>query len=172
MRPMQPRIQPTADHLNPTPLCLAQTRIWMRFIYNDFWYNNQMPVYETALLRAAQATLDFRDVDMLSDKTIGKISRIVPAVEERKLVLLTKPPFFLWIDPPDPVPRIAKLCHVEHWALFARCASCGDNQFLSVVVNRQEHAACYKCLPPSQYGSIGASAVSRSLILDAVRGRY
>lgn len=183
-----------AEPTRPPPVSMnnfAHSRekilLWLRYIKNDPWWKSQMPVTDAALAKIIGMTKSnfsesMNHVRGHSDRVIcKKIGLLIPDIEARKICFPeiiqfgdkgTSTPKFLWLDPPDQAPRICQLSLETAWSLWACCASCGDNKFLSVMLNDSPYVACYKCLPPNQYPAVRATAVKKSLIHAALKKYY
>lgn len=153
----------------PSPYSLEQTKRWVEFVKRDYWYRSQMRVTPYNLSIALGT-----NITEMGEGAVRKISHLIPKILSREIIFLSckgrkpnglKVTPFLWIlDHPHTIQR---LCKVQHWSIKAKCASCGDYKFLPVAMNGETHVACYHCIPPSQYKSIGAQLIERSLINDA-----
>lgn len=146
-----------------------------------------MPITENTLSKALCVSqeglsqcLNFRN-GRNDKEACHKIGYVIPDIECRKLVFPdTTPsgkkgvfaPKFLWLEPPNPLPRIPKLDKESAWSLWACCQTCGKNKFLPIIMNAEPHIACYYCIPPHQYRPIGATRVNRSLIHPALKKHY
>lgn len=78
------------------------------------------------------------------------------------------------------IPESDQLCNsllgrslneTDEWSLFSRCRTCGNNRYLPIIMNEENYAACYHCLPPSQYPALGAVRQDGSLLLYALQER-
>lgn len=130
---------------------------WFAQAMKDPWYKSQMPILKKVVLSAIGLTC-FGSID--------RAAKLIPSIENRNLIFLKDR--FIWMDP-QVILKINRLTPVAFWSLFARCLSCGGNKFLPVEIDQKEKAACFLCLPPSQYPSIGAKPIKRSLIADSVK---
>lgn len=169
-------------NLPPATRSIADTQRWLEFVQSDHWWLTQMPVYHKSV-DDLLGKRRFYQRQYPSDTAWIGLSRLIPLIERRSIIFTWRnifrakkgtrgAPRVLFVDPPAFPPRIAKLSKESEWSVWACCGSCGNNQFLPVVMNGAEHVACYHCLPPSQHPSIGAKETSRSLIDEAVRKYY
>lgn len=165
----------------PPPFNRAGTLRWLAHIKSDAWWQSQMPI-PMARLDAVLGLADGWISHMLAihpkfpmTNAVPRISQIIPAIERRRLAFpegKNLSPKFLWIDPPFDPPLINRLALASAWSLWATCQFCGDNQFLPVVIDGKPHVACYTCIKPDQYRAIGAVAVKKSLIHEALKKFY
>lgn len=141
----------------------------MRKMTDDYWFRHEMPISFKKLLRAINYKYHMLEKQ---EQAPSIILPLIPAVENRRIVFIKDSPGYVWLMPPDLPPRINKLSRIECWSMFARCLSCDGNKFLPVMMGGKEHAACYGCIPPSQYRALGAKPIERSLICEAAKKYY
>lgn len=173
LTPFKPKVR-TARKVEPQKYDIKQTHRWVDYVQRDYWWRSQMPI--------ASKSLDaFCGGDCMRHKkrypaTMRKIASIIDDIENRKLCFGRRAPgsggkgnqpHFLWVDPPGICPLIPKIS--KNWSLWARCATCGDNKFMPILIDEKTHVACYNCFPPSQYKSIGAVEEKKSLIHEALK---
>lgn len=150
----------------------AQTLRWLELVDNDPWWQHQQPVTRSALAFACgyMEKGSVGRAKSLGIAALGKISRLIPEIEARRLCFFRPPSAerFIWIDPP-PVRHVERL--TSAWDLSAICAACGCNKFLPVNIRGDDksYAACYSCMPPGQYPAIGAGLLNFSLIHQALK---
>ena len=162
---------------NPAPYNRDACFKWFHHTRSDHWWKTQMTFSGETLLavigdnnHANRGKLMKRD-PLINRGIIQKIGFVIPDIEARKIAFPGGTnPRYVSIDPPEVIPHIGKLSSV--WSLWARCATCGDNKFIPVMIDGKEQVACYHCLPPSQFGSIGAREVKKSLIQEALKMFY
>ncbi len=156
---------------------------WLQNMRVSDWWQSQMPISDMALSRAMGKHPSYvrKHLDPTSgydaNVMLDFLSRLIPDIEARKLVFPIdpggrvkgeRPPRFMWCDPqPVTIPRLGKA-----WSLWAECSACRGNQFLPVIIDSKEHYACYHCLHPTQYRSVGAQPVKKSLIHEALKQYY
>lgn len=157
------------------PYDIAQTRKWVQHVRSDFWWLAEMPISGAALSFAigdTTNTLTLFEVSRMGPKRFARVARIIPEIEARKLCFLPQgsKEHYVWIEPPEKK-SIQKLSQKSAWSLSAHCLSCGRDQFLSVTIwgDDRPYAACYSCIPPDQYRSIGAQLAPKSLIHEALK---
>lgn len=174
---------------DPPPFDYEQTLRWLEYVKRDDWWQSQMPV-STGALDAVFGLYRKSIHQMLrgrakatSRPVMEKIARVIPDIESRKLVFpeankcqafagKVLAPRFVWLDLPAINVEISRLSAESAWTLWARCHSCLSNTFLPVAIDGKPHVACYSCLPPSQYRALGATAVKKSLIHEALKKYY
>lgn len=173
----------------PPPYDIARSMAWYKHTRSDTWWQSQMPINPLFLLavcgsvnrREANALRDYKTAP--SNAIMKKIGFLIPKIESRELVFPHVPvgaprkneyraPQYLFIDAPLSTRCISRLSPGSAWALHARCITCRGNKFLPIEIDGKPHVACYQCLPPSQYKSIGATAVDKSLIHEALKVFY
>ncbi len=169
--------------LNPPIYDRKAALRWLEFTKRDEWWQSQMPVSVFALESALDKPGRLKDAlagDTNPDTILALLGHLIPDIEARKVVFPKigrgRPkkgeeptPRYLRLFPLS-TPFIPKLS--SNWSLWARCITCGGNKFLPVMIGWTSHAACYHCLPPDQYPSIGAKGIKTSLIHEALKEWY
>lgn len=184
----------TGDVCNTPPLSESETLRWLEFIARDPWYASQMPVSMAGL----GAAIDRESVVVTRGpanpwypKILERVARVVPDIEARRLVFPSpadvgmneasgmtdlfgrKPaPKFLWMDVPEEPPALKRLATRSAWTLFSCCASCQGNQWLPLQLGGKEHVACYHCVAPEEFKSLGGRPQKFSLVHQALRDYY
>lgn len=163
------------------PYARAATRTWIERTSSDPWYLSQMRLGKTALYDVLGMTPLFHKKEWtVSGIMYDRMARLIDPIEARELIFPHRGkgnsmdrslPRYIWVEPQSPPPVLRRIARLAQWSLFARC-TCGSNQWLPVVIDNAEHVCCYRCLPPSQFPSIGAKAVKRSIITAAVKQHY
>jgi hypothetical protein len=152
-------------------LSLEQTHKWLNHAMSDFWYKHQMPVTGKLLDDCLGYTLAFkkRTPYAWSDEAVGKLGRLIPEIERRAVIFSKrayKRPAAIYVsEPPRIAPQIKKISTT--WSLYATCLSCGDNQFLPIMMERA-YVACYNCIHPSEYKALGGRLIDESIITTAL----
>lgn len=142
----------------------AEAKRWLDRMMSDEWYASQMPISRRALTKAAgvQGIFNYEPT-----KNAWKaLEAVIPKIENREVIFIPGDAFV--VREPSGQWSVAKL--TSRWSIDNRC-NCGCNQFLPVMIEK-EYAACYHCIPPSQYPAIGAKLIKRSLIHDAMKNYY
>lgn len=170
---------PTQESLSPNPYDLAETKHWLAHIKSDFWWQHQMPISGYALSFACGYSSDMLSprTKRFSQKSLERVSRLIDDIKTRRICFLSstgKPKEgetrnFIWVEPRPKI--IARLVQERFWDIWATCAACGQNQFLPIRISGDDrpYVACYQCIPPDQYRSIGAILVEKSLIHEALK---
>lgn len=150
-----------------------EVKLWVRRTVRDFWFKDQMGITPVALSRAIGCDrmelhrfLRNETINGPKDAICQKLSNLRKPLETRKLIF-TRKIGAIWLDGETGFHHISPLSPIKDWTLFTRCSSCFGNQFLPIMIAKKEHAACYFCLPPSQYASVGGKLLRRSLIAEA-----
>jgi hypothetical protein len=195
--------KPQSDVCVAPPLSERETQRWLDIVARDYWYQAQMPITMAALGAAIgrESVLVTRGpANPFYGKVLERIARAIPDIEARRLVFpepvrnswvkksknqfdmfageseapRAEAPKFLRFDAPERCPIIKRLSVSASWSLFARCASCGGNQFLPVAVHGviESHIACYRCLPPTQHLTFGGREIKTSLIHREAKKYY
>lgn len=168
-----PAREDTHEHFRKT------VQDWYHRATHDLWYKSQMGFsnrkLEQATCYSRSQIKNFSKRVQLYDRgkediSCQRVGKIMEAMEKRQLVFTPKrAEGAFWVSPPERDPVIPPLIPRHEWSLFARCGVCGDHKFLPVDISGQAHAACYRCLPPSQHPAIGATLLRRiSLIREAL----
>ena len=182
------------------PYDLKETMAWWRHVRSDDWWQSQMPI-STGAIDAVLGTTTFRyavntDYKRGVKDSMKRLAWIIPDINRRALVFLNvgggerkkgekmiTNPRFLRLEPSSEPPMIPKLCLESSWSLWARCASCGGNQFVPVSFApvklyssappikhepSYDQVACYNCNHPSR-NNYGGKLVEKSLIHEALK---
>jgi len=152
-------------------LSLEQTHKWLNHAYADFWYKHQMPITGRLLDDCLGLTNVYRYKRPYTwgDDTVLKLARLIPEIERRAVIFTKakyrKPAQIYVSEPPKLAPKIKKISSV--WSLYATCLSCGDNQFLPVMMEKP-YVACYHCIDPKEYKALGGRLIDESIITTAL----
>lgn len=159
-----------------------EVRRWLMMIQRDPWYKSQMPVtikgigkiaggHRVHIMRRIITELDsIRPMHAL----VQRIAELMKKLDKREIVFYRgnagKAAQFCWLTPPQFCPFIKPFCLEEEWSLFARCTTCANNKFMPITTNgeNKNYAACYCCIPPSQYKALGVKLTKKSLLLEAL----
>lgn len=156
---------------------------WLHFVRNDQWYLTQMPITMKNLsLSIGNSAMGRNDIydhiinqtsDNQANNLVQKIGAMMHHLEVRDIAFY-KPKKagqeyrHIWLDKPQQAPQIMPLVLEEEWSLFAQCMRCQKNKFMPIKMNGRGHACCYRCIPPSQYRSIGGKLEKKSMIRDSL----
>lgn len=143
------------------PTGFRDTLRWYERAQRDPWFLKEMPI-SLAVMRESGL---YPPRMKITEKNYAPLCRHIADIEERRLAVIGGRP--IWLEPPASPPRVIRLASV--WTLYCRCLFCDGNKFLPVQMNGADPilAACYTCLPPSQYPALGAKPVAYSMIAQA-----
>lgn len=167
---------------DPAPYSNAQVRQWMAHVAADAWYRHQMPISHASLSAACGYMKNMLALSCASrhtPATLDRVARVINSIEARRLCFLkyggggkdkTLRTFY-WLELPVTRPCIRPLDRETAWSLWAYCDRCGSNKFMPIRIQGDDRpsVACYSCLPPDQYPSIGAVPAPHSLIHQALK---
>lgn len=146
----------------------------MKKMFRNSWFKHQMPVNYISFSKAVGNKDHHRMHDLITAKYINpqnelikKCTRLTKMIEKREVVFIERAGH-VFLRPPEFCHHIPKYCLMESWSLFARCQTCTDNKFLSVLNGDAEMVACFNCIPPSQFSAIGVKLSKRKLIEEAI----
>lgn len=165
---------------------------WLQHIKHDAWFRSQMPLPFIAIARTLGIDYDEMNHFLIARNVIhrgkyhykrypmcDKIAALKRKIDNREIVFYPdtsrrydihrRPAFACFLVPIKPEPRLDPLISEAEWSLFARCKQCGKNQFMPIKMNGNDHAACYRCIPPSQYKAMGATLAGKILIMEALK---
>lgn len=154
------------------PLDQEQVIEWWKNMRLDDWWQSQMPVPRVTiseLLNLTPRALSYALEQRHGAATLSKLSVLIPSIENRTLVFPknTYAPYLWFVLPTEKI--IDKLSKEPAWSLWARCAHCGDNKFIPIILNGEDHVACYHCFGEGHYRPIGGRRVKKSLIHEALK---
>lgn len=150
-------------------------RKFVRELLTNSWFQWEMGVTTAMLARAldirADAVTEFRDAKNTSAKLIERLDDLKHKIARREAVFAAKEGI-IYLFPPEKTYHNALLVRflneISEWNLYAYCRQCGKNQYLPIIMNDENYAACYHCIPPSQYRILGAERQDGSLIRYAL----
>lgn len=142
----------------------ATTKLWLDRTMSDEWYASQMPISRNALKKAMGVGGIFNDEP--TNNAWRALQSLIPKIENREVIFMPGHEVIVRLPEEKRIQR--KLS--AGWSLDGWCG-CGSNKYLPVMIEK-EYAACFICIPPSQYRAIGATPIKRSLILDAMKNYY
>lgn len=169
----------SSHSLHDYDMSLSQVREWYQRWHGDHWYKTQMPMTLERLADVCEMSVhtirDMMGDDILpKPETLNRVESGIEKIEERRVIWFKQPGYklrMIHLVPPTSPPRRAKLSRHEGFDVFSVCATCQNNKWLPLKIDDKDHIACYSCLPPAQWPSIGAFSSRRSLIRDYIRDR-
>jgi len=76
------------------------------------------------------------------------------------------------VPPPSQAPPQSRLTELSDYNWWSRCRSCGGRRFGHCVIAGKSWAACWDCIPPEMYGTIGGVRGPRLVELLIERGDF
>lgn len=161
---------------------------WYERGRGDAWHQIEMPVTKAAI--ALLTGLDPVRVEDIVDRNIdlsatraAKFTQIIDDVENRRVVWGVLETIIgkgrgrtaaVYVDPPSPKINygLFRVSPRSTWSPHAHCVHCGSRKWLAIDYDGKPQIACYTCLPPSQYASLGFVASKKPLIREFVRSRH
>jgi hypothetical protein len=146
----------------PRSTSKAQIVRQLRLYQRDPWYHGEYRVPFAALARhigVSRDTLHEAANGIMSAKTAEALTPVIAAIEQGRMTFRRcGAEWGVWInDPPDRLPPPQPpLVEVEAFNEWSRCRACGSKRYLAVEIAGRAHMACNRCLPRSQWRSIGA----------------
>lgn len=166
-----------SDALFSEEQSIRKMQRWVQHIMTDFWFQCEMGPSMVSLAEATQLDISylngFRNHDSRRERmTIANaLKEFMEKIENRQAILTADiGVVYLMPEPDQPCGKLLarSLNEREEWCLWSRCHFCGHNQYLPVIMNGENYAACYHCIPPSQYPSFGAKHQDGSLLRYAL----
>lgn len=163
-------IQPA--YKKPQQERIAEAKKWIMHVKHDMWFNHEMPITWDNLAAACElGTKSFlqqfmnglRETPYMADK----ILELKRKVDSREAVFIkTFGVYYLdYTTPRLCGPILKRTEREEDWHPVSTCRACSNNHYLPALMNDEDHALCYHCIPPSSYAAYGAELQSGSLIL-------
>lgn len=140
------------------PASRAAVVKWFQAIGIDPWYRDANPIPLKRLAKAigvSRRTLNYARRGAVTQRIADRIAPYIEDIENGRLVL-TRGRVHWFAQParrPQPQPPLVP---EDDWTPWSLCRSCGAYRWRAVAISGKPHAACYCCLPPAQWPSIGA----------------
>lgn len=157
----------------PLPASRAAVVKWFQAIGTDPWYRDANPVTLYRLAKAigvSRRTLNYARRGSVTQRMANRLAPYIEDIENGRLVL-TRGQVHWFAQPARRPPPQSPLVPEQDWMPWSLCRSCAGYRWRAIAIAGKPHAACYNCLPPAQWPSIGAVGRDARLLPPEANGR-
>ena len=148
---------------------------WLHHVHHDLWWQNETGISDAILapiLNVTTRTLSYFRLGQYASVALAtKINEVARMLDAREAVMICDHGLIYIVPGPDKPsgPLLNRNSSDEgEWFLTSRCQKCAKNQYLPIILNDENYAACYHCIPPKEYKSLGAISQDGSLLRYAL----